>query len=146
MKSVASTGFLFICLIGTANAKGEPPGAHGSSKQAERIDLPQCRGIVSQDILVAVDAAKTDPAVTFAKNHPGAKKPASVDCASKLWRATQAPSIATRTSKQIAPAIPKSTPQHALLSRSGRRGGVRAGQAGQGSGLVADLGVVLHGA
>src|ERR1043165_535701 len=49
-------------------------------------DLPECRGVVTKEIVAGARSAKTDPAVAYAKEHRGSA-PASVRCYSALWRA-----------------------------------------------------------
>jgi hypothetical protein len=56
-------------------------------------DIPQCRGILKQEILDIVNAATEDPAEIFEKNryaHPHMiMMPPPLDCASKLWKAAR---------------------------------------------------------
>lgn len=53
-------------------------------------NVPQCSGILRQNIIDRVNAATEDPAVTFEKNrraHPHmVEMPPTIDCASALWR------------------------------------------------------------
>jgi uncharacterized repeat protein (TIGR01451 family) len=56
-------------------------------------DVPQCREIMSQEILDVVNSASEDPAVTFERNrreHPHMiMMPPPLDCASQLWQAAR---------------------------------------------------------
>ncbi|MFL6594443.1 MAG: carboxypeptidase regulatory-like domain-containing protein, partial [Chthoniobacterales bacterium] len=53
-------------------------------------DLPQCRGVLNQEIVDLVNSASEDPAVVFERNrreHPHMiAMPPTTDCASALWR------------------------------------------------------------
>src|ERR1043166_7987661 len=52
-------------------------------------DLPECRGVVTEGMVARARAAKSDPAVAYARDHRGSA-PASVRCSSALWRAFHA--------------------------------------------------------
>src|ERR1051326_2883822 len=55
--------------------------AGGALAETRVPDVPECRGIVTK-----AKAAKTDPAVAYAREHRGSA-PASVRCSSALWQA-----------------------------------------------------------
>ena len=62
----------------------------GSASARQRIpDVPECRGALTKKIVRQAKSAKIDPGVAYAENHRGSA-PASVRCASALWRALHA--------------------------------------------------------
>src|ERR1051326_1797626 len=60
--------------------------AGGALAETRVPDVPECRGIVTKAIVAKAKAAKTDPAVAYAREHRGSA-PASVRCSSALWQA-----------------------------------------------------------
>src|SRR5438477_292012 len=93
---------LALCVVSSlfavrgANAQARSVGAYVNPPQPAWLappdlpDVPECRGILSQSILDAVNAAKEDPAETFEKHrranpHMIMLSPPQ-ECASKLWR------------------------------------------------------------
>jgi hypothetical protein len=62
----------------------------GSASARQRVpDVPECRGALTKEIVRQAKSAKIDPGVAYAENHRGSA-PASVRCASALWRALHA--------------------------------------------------------
>src|SRR6266446_6671194 len=85
-----------------SNAQDQAKLSAGPSAQAQSVpvltlqnapNIPQCRGILRQDILDLVNSSSEDPAETFEKNrraHPHMiMMPPPLDCASGLWRAVR---------------------------------------------------------
>src|SRR5947207_13583436 len=63
--------------------------AGGASARQRTPDVPECRGALTKKIVRQAKSAKIDPGVAYAENHRGSA-PASVRCASALWRALPA--------------------------------------------------------
>src|SRR5438270_2636433 len=82
--------------------------AGGASARQRIPDVPECDGALTKKIVERAKSAKSDPGVAYAKNHRGIA-PASVRCASALWRALHAskpgPTMSPRGAAALAEAV-----------------------------------------
>src|SRR6185369_13132954 len=106
MKRIATAVVALFCFAGIASAQPKNttsdsyPNLMRPIVLAQPGDIPdvaQCRGILKQEILDIVNGASEDPAETYEKHrraHPHMiQMPATIDCASNLWRALRKPTL-----------------------------------------------------
>jgi hypothetical protein len=79
MKHIAIAALTLLSLAGSVSAHAAPRRV----ELTEAAAIPQCRGVITEEIFDLANGATADPAVTFAKE----RKTPRIECASRIWKA-----------------------------------------------------------